>query len=54
VIDLRSEEKNANDSMHFNRESFSSEIDEKDLQFQKHNEPRRSIPWEIVIDLREE
>jgi hypothetical protein len=54
VIDLRSEEKNADDSMHFKCESFSGEIDEKDLQFQKHNELRNSTPREIAIDLRTE
>jgi hypothetical protein len=42
AIDLKSEEKNAKDSIDFNHESFLSEIDEKDLQFQKHNELRSS------------
>jgi hypothetical protein len=41
VIDLREEqEANANDSMRVNSESVSNEIDEIDLQYEKHDEPR--------------
>jgi hypothetical protein len=32
VIDLRKEQKNADDSMHVNSESHSNEIDESNLQ----------------------
>jgi hypothetical protein len=41
VIDLREESRNASDSIRFNRESFSNEIDEIDeseLYDEKHDE----------------
>jgi hypothetical protein len=41
VIDLREEQyQNASDSMRVNSESVSNEIDESDLQFEKHSEQR--------------
>ena len=54
VIDLREESVNAFDSMRVNSEFVSNEIDESDLQYEKHFE---QIIWTwrgIVIDLREE
>jgi hypothetical protein len=44
VIDFREEQlSNAFDSMHVNSESVSNEIDESDLQFEKHDEQRIRI-----------
>jgi hypothetical protein len=41
VIDLREEhDENAFDSMRVNLDSFSNEIDEIDLQYEKHDEQR--------------
>jgi hypothetical protein len=41
VIDLREEQKqNALDSMRTNRESASNEIDESEMQHEKHDEQR--------------
>jgi hypothetical protein len=41
VIDLREEQnKNAFDSMCVNSDSVSNEIDESDLQYEKHDEQR--------------
>jgi hypothetical protein len=41
VIDLREEQnRNAPDSIRVNSESLSNEIDESDLQFEKHDEQR--------------
>jgi hypothetical protein len=41
VIDAREEEaKNASDSMRVNSESASNEIDESDMQYEKHDEQR--------------
>jgi hypothetical protein len=37
--------------MHFSRESFSNEIDESGLQFEKHDEQRISTSRGIVIDV---
>jgi hypothetical protein len=51
VIDLRAEEENASDSMHFHRESLSNEIDESDSQFKRHDEQRDSAFREIMIDV---
>jgi hypothetical protein len=51
VIDLRPEPENAFDSMRLNRESFSNEIDESDLQYEKHEEQRISAFRGIVIDV---
>jgi hypothetical protein len=48
VIDLRPQELNAYDSMRFSRESFSNEIDESDVQNEKHDEQRISILKGIV------
>jgi hypothetical protein len=42
MIDLREELENASDSMHVNREPVSNEIDESDLQYEKHDEHRTS------------
>jgi hypothetical protein len=38
--------------MRFSRESFSNEIDESDLQHEKHDEQRISTSRGILIDLR--
>jgi hypothetical protein len=54
IIDLRSETKNAADSMRHNREPLSNEIDESDLQIEKHDEQRTCKLRRIVIDLRAE
>jgi hypothetical protein len=40
VIDSREEKENAFDSMRVNSESDSNEIDESDLQYEKHDEQR--------------
>jgi hypothetical protein len=41
VIDLREEQKkNTYDSIHINSESVSNEIDESELQLEKHSEQR--------------
>jgi hypothetical protein len=41
VIDLREEgDENACDSMRVNSESLSNDIDESDLQYEKHDEQR--------------
>jgi hypothetical protein len=40
VIDLREELANALDSIRVNSESVSNEIDESDLQHEKHSEQR--------------
>jgi hypothetical protein len=40
VIDLREEKANAPDSMRVNSESVSNEIDESDLQYEKHSEQK--------------
>jgi hypothetical protein len=41
VIELREEQKqNAFDSMRINSESVSNEIDESDMQYEKHDEQR--------------
>jgi hypothetical protein len=40
VIDLREEEEKAFDSMRINSELVSNEIDESDLQYEKHSEQR--------------
>jgi hypothetical protein len=42
VIDVSEHSLNANDSIRVNRESFSNEIDESDLQDEKHSEQRIS------------
>jgi hypothetical protein len=54
LIDLREQLQNASDSICFNRESCSNEIDESDLHDEKHDEQRISTERGIVIDLREE
>jgi hypothetical protein len=46
-IDLSDENENADDSIRVNREFDSNEIDESDLQCEKHADPRLSIPDEI-------
>jgi hypothetical protein len=40
VIDLREASENAYDSMRVNSESVANEIDENDLQSEKHSEQR--------------
>jgi hypothetical protein len=40
VIDVREESENAYDSMRVNSAYVSNEIDESDLQFEKHSEQR--------------
>jgi hypothetical protein len=40
VIDLREEQTNTLDSMRVNSESISNEIDESELQYEKHDEQR--------------
>jgi hypothetical protein len=40
VIDVREQEKNAFDSIRFNSEYVSNEIDENDSQHEKHDEQR--------------
>jgi hypothetical protein len=40
VIDLREEHANTFDSMRANSEFVSNEIDESDLQYEKHDEQR--------------
>jgi hypothetical protein len=51
VIDLRADHENAFDSMRCSCESFSNEIDESDLQFEKHDEQRIVILKGIVINV---
>jgi hypothetical protein len=51
VIDLKAEPKDALDSMHLSRESFLNEIDESELQYEKHEEERISAFRGIVIDV---
>jgi hypothetical protein len=50
VIDSRSEEENAPDSMHLSCAPLSNETDESDLQSEKHDEQRISACRGIVID----
>jgi hypothetical protein len=45
---------NADDSMRINREFDSDEIDESDLQFEKHDYPRNSTFRGISIDVSDE
>jgi hypothetical protein len=40
VIDLREDQAHAYDSMRVNSESVSNEIDESELQYEKHDEER--------------
>jgi hypothetical protein len=42
MIDSSDDDENADDSIRVNRESDSNEIDESDLQDEKHDEPRIS------------
>jgi hypothetical protein len=42
-IDSSDDDENADDSIRINRELDSNEIDESDLQYEKHDEPRISI-----------
>jgi hypothetical protein len=50
TIDRSDESENANDSIRVNREFDSNEIDESDLQFEKHFEQRISTLDGITID----
>jgi hypothetical protein len=49
-IDLSDEYENADDSIRSNREFDSNEIDESDLQSEKHDDPRISTFRGISID----
>jgi hypothetical protein len=49
-MDLSDEDENAYDSIRANRESDSNEIDESDLHFVKHDDPRISTFRGISID----
>jgi hypothetical protein len=49
-IDLRDENEKALDSICFNREFDSNEIDESDAQYEKHDDPRISTLHGISID----
>jgi hypothetical protein len=42
TIDSRFETENASDSIRFNDDGDSNEIDESDLQYEKHSDPRIS------------
>jgi hypothetical protein len=48
---LRAENENALDSMRFSRTSLSNEIDERNAQYEKHDEQRTSTPRGTMIDL---
>jgi hypothetical protein len=50
MIDASDEYENASDSIHVNREFDSNEIDESDLQNEKHCDPRISTFLGIKID----
>jgi hypothetical protein len=47
-IDSSFEFENAFDSIRFNDDSDSNEIDESDLQYEKHADPRISTKWGII------
>jgi hypothetical protein len=47
TIDSSDEDENADDSIRVNRDLDSNEMDESDLQHEKHDEPRISISFEI-------
>jgi hypothetical protein len=49
-IDSRDDSENADDSIRFNREFDSNEIDESDPQPAKHDDPRISTLHGISID----
>jgi hypothetical protein len=49
-IDRSDEYENASDSIRINREFDSNEIDESDLQSQKHDDPRISTDNGMAID----
>jgi hypothetical protein len=53
VIDSREELENVCDLAHFNSESVSNEIDERDLQIERQSEQGIWTSRGIVIDLRE-
>jgi hypothetical protein len=50
-IDSSFEDKNAYDSIRFNDDGDSNEIDESELQDLKHDDPRISTENGIIIDL---
>jgi hypothetical protein len=50
TIDWSGEWENANDSIRVNREFDSNLIDESDLQYEKHSDPRISTFLGIKID----
>jgi hypothetical protein len=49
IIDLRFENENAFNSIRFNDDGDSNEIDESDLQCEKHDDPRISMKCGITI-----
>jgi hypothetical protein len=49
-MDVRNEDENASDSIRVNREFDSNEIDESDLQYEKHFDPKISTLLGINID----
>jgi hypothetical protein len=53
-IDPIFEYENASDSIRFNDDGDSNEIDERDLQFKKHDEPINSTRHGITTDSRAE
>jgi hypothetical protein len=53
-IDFNEDNENASDSILFSCESDSNEIEESDLQEQKHFEPRVSTQRGIIIDCNED
>jgi hypothetical protein len=54
LIDSSDDDENADDSIRFNREFDSNEIDESDLQDEKHDDPRISTFRGISIDLTDD
>jgi hypothetical protein len=53
-MDASDERENAEDSIRFNRELDSNEIDESDLQLEKHDDPRISTLLGISMDSSDE
>jgi hypothetical protein len=49
IIDSRAESKNASDSIRFNDDPDSNEIDESERQYEKHDDPRILIKFGITI-----
>jgi hypothetical protein len=53
-IDSSDDDENADDSIRFNPEFDSNEIDESDPQLAKHDDPRISTSWGISIERSDE